>query len=49
MKVETILYTMFLYALEVEDSLGLRILENVFPELRELKPVPGKNNISDPT
>jgi O-phosphoseryl-tRNA synthetase len=32
-------------ALEVEDSLGLRILENVFPELRELNPVPGRTTL----
>jgi len=32
-------------ALEVEDSLGLRIIENVFPELRELKPVPGRTTL----
>jgi O-phosphoseryl-tRNA synthetase len=32
-------------ALEVGDSLGLRILENVFPELRELKPVPGRTTL----
>ena len=32
-------------ALEIEDSLGLRILENVFPELRELKPVPSKTTL----
>lgn len=32
-------------ALEVENSLGLRILENVFPELRELTPVPGRTTL----
>jgi O-phosphoseryl-tRNA synthetase len=29
-------------ALEVEDHMGLRVLEKVFPEIRELKPVPAK-------
>lgn len=29
-------------ALEVEDHIGLRVLEKVFPEIRELKPVPAK-------
>ena len=32
-------------ALEVEDSMGLRILENVFPELRDLKPVPSRTTL----
>ena len=32
-------------ALEVEDALGLRILENVFPELRELKPIPSRTTL----
>jgi O-phosphoseryl-tRNA synthetase len=32
-------------ALEVGDALGLRILENVFPELRELRPVPGRTTL----
>ena len=32
-------------ALEVGDDLGLKILENVFPELRELKPVPGRTTL----
>lgn len=32
-------------ALDVDDSLGLRILENVFPELRELQPVPGRTTL----
>lgn len=32
-------------ALEVENSLGLRILENVFPELRELTPVSGRTTL----
>ncbi len=32
-------------ALDVEDALGLRILENVFPELRDLKPVPGRTTL----
>jgi O-phosphoseryl-tRNA synthetase len=32
-------------ALDIEDTLGLRILENVFPELRELKPVPGRTTL----
>lgn len=32
-------------ALDIKDALGLRILENVFPELRELKPVPGRTTL----
>ncbi len=32
-------------ALDVGDAVGLRILENVFPELRELKPVPGRTTL----
>ncbi len=32
-------------ALDIKDTLGLRILENVFPELRELKPVPGRTTL----
>jgi O-phosphoseryl-tRNA synthetase len=32
-------------ALEVEDSLGLRILENVFPELSELKPISSRTTL----
>lgn len=32
-------------ALDVEDSLGLRILENVFPELQELTPVSGRTTL----
>ena len=29
-------------ALDVEDAMGLRVLERVFPELRQLKPLPSK-------
>ena len=32
-------------ALDVEDSVGLRILENVFPELRELKPISSRTTL----
>ena len=35
-------------ALDIKDALGLRILENVFPELRELKPVPGRTTLRSP-
>ncbi len=45
MKVETILVHHVSVALEVKDSIGLRILENVFPELKELKPVPSRTTL----
>jgi O-phosphoseryl-tRNA synthetase len=32
-------------ALEIEDVMGLRILEKIFPEIRELKPVPSKTTL----
>ncbi|MGZ7049631.1 MAG: tRNA ligase subunit PheS family protein, partial [Methanobacterium sp.] len=32
-------------ALEIEDDMGLRVLEKVFPEIRELKPVPSKTTL----
>jgi O-phosphoseryl-tRNA synthetase len=32
-------------ALDIEDALGLRIIENVFPELRDLKPVPSRTTL----
>jgi O-phosphoseryl-tRNA synthetase len=32
-------------ALDVSDDIGLRILERVFPELHQLKPVPGKTTL----
>ncbi|MGZ7069256.1 MAG: O-phosphoserine--tRNA ligase [Methanobacterium sp.] len=32
-------------ALEIEDVMGLRVLEQIFPEIRELKPVPSKTTL----
>lgn len=32
-------------ALDVGDDMGLRVLEKVFPEIHELKPVPGKTTL----
>lgn len=32
-------------ALDVGDDMGLRVLEKVFPEIRELKPLPGKTTL----
>ncbi len=32
-------------ALDIDDSLGLRILDDVFPELRELKPIAGRTTL----
>jgi len=32
-------------AMDVGDDMGLRILEKIFPEIRELKPIPGKTTL----
>jgi len=32
-------------ALDVSDDIGLKVLERVFPEIRDLKPIPTKNTL----